>query len=46
LQAQWLKLLPRGRQVIAEQGEHIIWAKQPQIVVDSIREVVEAARKP
>ena len=37
-------LSSRGRLVVAEQSDHLIPENQPQIIVDAIKEVVEAAR--
>jgi hypothetical protein len=35
----------RGKQVIAEDSDHMVTLNQPQIIVDSIKEMVESSRK-
>ena len=45
LQADLTRLVPGGRQVIAQQSGHYIHQSEPGLVVDAIREVVEAARR-
>mgnify|MGYP001084308496 CR=1 FL=1 len=46
LQGQWLSLLPHGRQVIVEDaGRATMLSTHPRVIVDAIREVVEAARE-
>ena len=44
LQAANAKLSPEGRVVVAQRSHHRIAEDQPDVVVDAIREVVEAAR--
>jgi pimeloyl-ACP methyl ester carboxylesterase len=44
LQADNAQLSPEGRVVVAERSHHRIAEDQPEVVVDAIREVVEAAR--
>ena len=44
LQEANAKLSPTGRVVVAERSHHRIAEDQPELVVDAIREVVEAAR--
>jgi pimeloyl-ACP methyl ester carboxylesterase len=44
LQAELVALSPQGKQVIAEKSGHYIQIDQPELVIDAIREVVEAAR--
>jgi pimeloyl-ACP methyl ester carboxylesterase len=44
LQVELSEMSPRGELVIAEESGHNIQIEQPQVVVDAIREVVEAAR--
>jgi pimeloyl-ACP methyl ester carboxylesterase len=44
LQAELSALSPNGRQVPAERSGHFIQVDKPQVVVDAIREVVEAVR--
>jgi len=44
LQEANAKLSPEGRVVVAKQSHHRIAEDQPELVVDAIREVVEAAR--
>jgi len=42
LQLDLVKLSPQGRQIIAQQSGHYIQIDQPKLVVDGIREVIEA----
>jgi pimeloyl-ACP methyl ester carboxylesterase len=44
LQAELVTLSSNGKQVIAEGAGHHVHLDQPQVVIDAIREVVEAAR--
>jgi pimeloyl-ACP methyl ester carboxylesterase len=44
LQAELVALSPRGKQVIAEESGHYIQIDQPELVIDAIREVVDAAQ--
>jgi pimeloyl-ACP methyl ester carboxylesterase len=44
LQAELAALSPHGRQVMVEDSGHYIQVDQPQMVIDAIREVVEAVR--
>jgi pimeloyl-ACP methyl ester carboxylesterase len=39
-------LLPRARHVIARESEHYIQLQQPELVIDAVRQVVEAVRDP
>ena len=45
LQADLAGLLPGGQRVIAEQSGHYIHQAEPALVIDAIRDVVEAARQ-
>jgi pimeloyl-ACP methyl ester carboxylesterase len=45
MQAELATLSPRGKRIIAEESGHFIQLDQPELVVDAIREVVEAARE-
>jgi pimeloyl-ACP methyl ester carboxylesterase len=45
-QEQLAMLVPDGRFVIAEESAHYVQLQQPELVVDAIREVVEAVRDP
>jgi pimeloyl-ACP methyl ester carboxylesterase len=45
MQAELAALSSNGKQVIAEQSGHYIQLDQPELVIDAIREVVEAARQ-
>jgi pimeloyl-ACP methyl ester carboxylesterase len=45
LHTEMAALSPRGKRVIAEESGHYVPVDQPQVVVDAIREVVEAARR-
>jgi pimeloyl-ACP methyl ester carboxylesterase len=45
LQAELAALSTRGKRVIAEESGHYVQVSQPEVVVDAIREVVEAARR-
>jgi pimeloyl-ACP methyl ester carboxylesterase len=38
------RLSPRGKRVLAEKSGHYIHVEQPELVIDAIREVVEASR--
>ena len=44
LQAELSALSPNGRQVMVKGSGHFIQVDQPQVVIDAIREVVEAVR--
>lgn len=44
LQAELAALSPKGKRIIAEESGHYIQVDQPELVIDAIREVVEAAR--
>jgi hypothetical protein len=44
MQADLATLSPQGKQFIAEESGHYIQVDQPELVIDAIREVVEAAR--
>jgi pimeloyl-ACP methyl ester carboxylesterase len=44
LQAELAALSSRGKQIIAEESGHYIQVDQPELVIEAIREVVEAAR--
>ena len=44
LHADLARLSPKGKQVIAERSDHFIKEDQPELVVETIREVVEVAR--
>lgn len=46
LQRDQVTLSERGCQIIAEQSGHVVVLDQPQIVVDAIRTIVDAARVP
>ncbi len=39
-------LSPQGKRVVAEKSGHYIHVEQPDLVVDSVREVVAACRIP
>jgi pimeloyl-ACP methyl ester carboxylesterase len=45
LQADLVSLSSNGRQVIAEESGHHIQLEQPELVIEAIREVVEAAQE-
>ena len=45
MQAELAALSTRGKQIIAEDCGHHIHVEQPDLVIDAIREVVEAARE-
>jgi len=45
LQAELVALSSNGKRVIAQESGHYIQVSQPELVVDAIREVVEAARR-
>ncbi len=45
MQAELATLSPRGKRLIAEESGHWIQLDQPELVVDAIREVVEAVRE-
>jgi pimeloyl-ACP methyl ester carboxylesterase len=44
LQRELAQLVPRGRLVIATQSGHNIQDEQPELVLDAIRNVVQAVR--
>lgn len=44
MQAELAALSTRGKQIVAEDCGHHIHIEQPQLVIDAIREVVEAVR--
>ena len=46
LVAKQAELIPGGRLVVAEQSDHGIPFVQPEIIVDAVRDVVEAVRDP
>jgi pimeloyl-ACP methyl ester carboxylesterase len=46
LQADLATLVPNARHVIAERSGHYIHQSQPELVVEAIRQVVEAVRDP
>ncbi len=39
-------LLPNARHVIARESEHYIQLQQPELVIEAVRQVVEAVRDP
>jgi pimeloyl-ACP methyl ester carboxylesterase len=45
LQQELASLLPGSKHVIAEESGHFIMLDQPELVIDAIREVVDAARR-
>jgi pimeloyl-ACP methyl ester carboxylesterase len=45
LQASIARLVPDGRQIVAEWSGHYIHQSEPDLVVDAIRDVVEAVRR-
>lgn len=45
LQAELTALSSNGKQVIAEESGHLVQVDQPELVIDAIRDVVEAARR-
>ena len=45
LQADLVQLSTNGTQIIAEQSGHYVQNDQPDLVVQAIRQVVEAARQ-
>ena len=45
LQAELVTLSSNGKQVIAEGAEHHVHLDRPELVIDAIREVVEATRR-
>lgn len=46
MQSELAAQSPRGKRIVAEQSGHYIQLDQPELVIDAIREVVEAARRP
>src|SRR5918998_5502934 len=46
LQADLVGLMPDSRQVIAEQSGHYVHQSEPGLVVEAIRDVVDAVRNP
>jgi pimeloyl-ACP methyl ester carboxylesterase len=45
LQAELTRLVPDGRQIVAEKSGHFIMLDEPELVIDATREVVERARR-
>jgi pimeloyl-ACP methyl ester carboxylesterase len=45
MQSELLTFSSNSQQVIAEQSEHFIQLQQPQLVIDAIRDIVQAAQK-
>jgi pimeloyl-ACP methyl ester carboxylesterase len=47
VEQDWLAaLVPGARHVIAKESEHYIQLQQPELVIDAVRQVVEAVRDP
>jgi hypothetical protein len=46
LQADLAGLVPNGRHVVAQQSGHNVHQTEPEVVVDAIRQVVEAVHDP
>jgi D-alanyl-D-alanine carboxypeptidase len=46
LQADLVALVPNGRQTIAQQSGHYVHQSEPELVVEAIRDVVDAVRDP
>ncbi|MGB3331072.1 MAG: alpha/beta hydrolase [Thermomicrobiales bacterium] len=46
LQARQARLVPNARHVVAEKSGHNIHQDQPELVIDAIRQVVDAVRDP
>lgn len=44
LQKEWLKKVPQGKHVMAQNSGHFIQEQEPELVVDAIKEIVEATR--
>jgi hypothetical protein len=44
LQADLVTLSPRARQVFAEKADHQIELEEPELVIRSVREVIQAPR--
>jgi hypothetical protein len=44
MQAELAALSTRGKHIIAEESGHYIQVTHPQLVIDAIREVVEAVQ--
>jgi D-alanyl-D-alanine carboxypeptidase len=45
-QADLIMLMPNSRQILAEESGHYIQIDQPDLVIDAIADVIEAARDP
>jgi len=43
-QKEWIEKVPGGKLIIAEKSDHFIQLREPKLLVDAIREVVEKAR--
>jgi len=44
---EWIEKIPGGKLVIAEKSDHFIQVREPQLVIEAIRQVLEqTARKP
>ena len=45
MQSELETLLSKGKQTVGEQSGHVIQHDQPDLVIDAIREMVDALRK-
>ena len=45
MQAELAAQSSNGEQIVAEQSGHYIQLEQPQLVIDAVRQVVEAAQE-
>lgn len=43
-QKEWIDKVPGGKLIVAENSDHFIQIREPKLVIDAIREVVEKAR--
>jgi pimeloyl-ACP methyl ester carboxylesterase len=44
LHKEWLKKIPHSKHVLAQNSSHFIQDQEPELVINAIREIVEAAR--
>jgi pimeloyl-ACP methyl ester carboxylesterase len=45
LHKEWLKKIPHGKHVLAQNSGHFIQTSEPELVVNAIREIVEGVRQ-
>jgi pimeloyl-ACP methyl ester carboxylesterase len=45
LHNEWLKTIPHNKHVLAQHSEHFIQTSEPELVIQAIQEIVDAARR-